>query len=328
MLAVIVPVYERAYALREALASLKAQTFKRFITIVVDDHSEADYENIKAACDEADQTLNLVYLRNDENRGPGCSREVGLSWAINHNIDLVTFLDSDDLLYPNGLKLLTYEINHSHSDIVATNICVEHNNEPYSAIPAEKSVTWMHGKIYRTKFLSEHGIHFPTNLRTNEDLAFNLKAFWVGGIEGRTASVDHEAYLWRDDKNSLTRADTEMRGNCLGSHYIEAIYDAVSFIVKYEKFDIRRALPNIVMCYNYYQMARARGENLARSDRLIQEMLAQPRVRKAMERPLIWQNLAQNIRNYYASQDELLFFKETYEHWYRGHGGMVAECKQ
>lgn len=94
-ISVIIPTFNRADFLREALASLAAQKFKDFETIVVDDGSEEDIEAVARSCGFPVQYLSL------RNSGQGVARNAGVGAARG---DYITFLDSDDLWFPWTLE--------------------------------------------------------------------------------------------------------------------------------------------------------------------------------------------------------------------------------
>ena len=88
---VIIPTYNRAALLREALESVFAQSFMDYEVIVVDDGS-ADNTAALIAC-YGDR---IRYCR-QENSGPGAARNLGIQNATG---EYVAFLDSDDLWFP------------------------------------------------------------------------------------------------------------------------------------------------------------------------------------------------------------------------------------
>lgn len=92
---VIIPTFNRAALLREALASVADQTFHDFEVIVVDDGSSDDTEWVVQRCG-----VPVNFLR-QENRGPGAARNLGLQHARG---DYIAFLDSDDQWFPWTLQ--------------------------------------------------------------------------------------------------------------------------------------------------------------------------------------------------------------------------------
>jgi glycosyltransferase involved in cell wall biosynthesis len=93
----IIPCYNGAQWLGEAIASIKAQTRPADEIIVVDDGSTDDTY-------ETGRQHDVVVLRNDRNFGEGASRNVGLQHAKG---DLIAWLDADDLWAPRHVETLT-----------------------------------------------------------------------------------------------------------------------------------------------------------------------------------------------------------------------------
>jgi len=95
---VVIPVYNRADALRTALASVLAQTEQDFEIVVVDDGSADDP---KATADSfADPRIRF---HRQANSGGGAARNAGIDLARGK---LIAFLDSDDVYLPHHLKAM------------------------------------------------------------------------------------------------------------------------------------------------------------------------------------------------------------------------------
>jgi len=91
LFSIIIPTFNRAALLREALASVARQTFRDFEVIVVDDGSSDETEQVVASCG-----MPVNFLR-QENRGPGAARNLAIQKAQGQYI---AFLDSDDQWFP------------------------------------------------------------------------------------------------------------------------------------------------------------------------------------------------------------------------------------
>lgn len=91
LFSVIIPTFNRAALLREALDSVFAQTFTDFELIVVDDGSTDDTPAVIAGYGEC-----IRFFR-QENGGPGAARNLGIQ---NASGEYVAFLDSDDVWFP------------------------------------------------------------------------------------------------------------------------------------------------------------------------------------------------------------------------------------
>ena len=102
---VIIPTYYRPQELTELLNSLLAQTVKPIEVIVVDDtptpvirRLSEDYEIAFSRAKVA-----LLYVRNPKERSTTIARNVGAKMATS---DILLFLDSDVILYPNYIQRL------------------------------------------------------------------------------------------------------------------------------------------------------------------------------------------------------------------------------
>jgi glycosyltransferase involved in cell wall biosynthesis len=91
---VIIPTYNRAWCLSEAIDSVLAQTFQDMELIVVDDGSTDDTDTILAGYGGQARLLRQT------NQGVSAARNHGMRYARG---DLLAFLDSDDLWHPDKL---------------------------------------------------------------------------------------------------------------------------------------------------------------------------------------------------------------------------------
>ena len=92
---VIIPTYNRADYLREALASVLDQSLQPWEIIVVDDGSTDDTPELARSFPP-----NVVYIRQPQNMGVSAARNAGLSAARG---EVIAWLDSDDLWEPGFL---------------------------------------------------------------------------------------------------------------------------------------------------------------------------------------------------------------------------------
>jgi glycosyltransferase involved in cell wall biosynthesis len=99
MVTTIIPVYNRPALLREAVASVLAQTHRPVEIIVVDDGSTDDTGSEAEALAKAHPEVRAIHR---ENGGPGAARETGRLAALG---EFIQYLDSDDLLLPTKFEL-------------------------------------------------------------------------------------------------------------------------------------------------------------------------------------------------------------------------------
>jgi glycosyltransferase involved in cell wall biosynthesis len=94
LVSVIIPTYNRAGLVRQAVASVAAQTFRDFEIVVVDDGGTA------GTCEVLSAGQELRVLRHPHRRGVSAARNTGIAAARG---EWLAFLDSDDLWLPDKL---------------------------------------------------------------------------------------------------------------------------------------------------------------------------------------------------------------------------------
>lgn len=95
---VIIPTYNRAPMVVEAVESVLAQSFRDFELIVVDDGSSDNTQDLLAPYGDA------LRLLRQENRGVSAARNLGLASSQGA---FIAFLDSDDLWHSDKLSVQT-----------------------------------------------------------------------------------------------------------------------------------------------------------------------------------------------------------------------------
>jgi glycosyltransferase involved in cell wall biosynthesis len=97
MVSVIIPTYNRAEYVTQAIDSVLAQSYTHYELIVVDDGSTDDTRDILQT--RYSGRIRYLYQRN---KGPSAARNSGIRAA---RYDLLAFLDSDDLWFPQKLEI-------------------------------------------------------------------------------------------------------------------------------------------------------------------------------------------------------------------------------
>jgi glycosyltransferase involved in cell wall biosynthesis len=100
VVSVVIPTYNRANYLLEAIESVRTQTYKDYEIIVIDDGSE---DNTRESLQKQFESGTIRYIY-QENRGESAARNHGIRLARGRYI---AFLDSDDLFMPMKLEKQT-----------------------------------------------------------------------------------------------------------------------------------------------------------------------------------------------------------------------------
>jgi glycosyltransferase involved in cell wall biosynthesis len=106
-ISVIIPTYNRATLLQEAIDSVLAQTYQDFELLVVDDGSTDQTNELVT---EYGERITYIF---QENRGVSSARNLGIQSSTGQ---FIAFLDSDDLWLPEKLEQQVAIMEH-HSDL-------------------------------------------------------------------------------------------------------------------------------------------------------------------------------------------------------------------
>ncbi len=102
MVSVVIPCYNQAHFLSEAIESVLSQSYPRFEIVVVDDGSTDNTSEVASS-----YPPEKVRLVRQENRGLSAARNAGLAESKG---EYVVFLDADDRLLPDALEVGVREL--------------------------------------------------------------------------------------------------------------------------------------------------------------------------------------------------------------------------
>lgn len=214
MISIILPIYNGQRFLREALDSVRSQTYSDFECICVDDGSSDDSREIIRRVSEEDSRFRLIA---QANQGVAVSRNRGIEESKG---DYITFLDQDDALAPDALRRMLSVAKDSGCEVVAAKInefygeCLPANEncnsgtvsisespfEDFFGVGKKPCVTvavW--GKLYAKKVLEN--IVFPAGVFGADDYVFTARLF---STIDRYAQVDERLYLYRMHPDNVT----------------------------------------------------------------------------------------------------------------------------
>lgn len=218
MISVIVPFWNSEQWLDRCCESLHKQTGEAEF-ILIDDHSTDN--GIEIAYDYCNKDKRFTLLRNRYTKGVSGARNTGLQYASG---EYITFLDADDELLPNAIKLYNnlntaniYQANHLRH-YTKMNKTKRKYSEPtgernISDIPTCWCMVW--NKLYKREFIKD--IRFNEQLNFGEDELFNLeclnkdKHIYCVDIDTVKRHFDNDRSLSKvKSKNDLFKQATEL----------------------------------------------------------------------------------------------------------------------
>lgn len=197
LISVIVPAYQAAKTLREALSSILGQDYAPLEILVIDDGS-------------TDGTFELarsfgppIMCLHQENAGPAAARNRGLLAARG---ELIAFLDADDLWPPHKLAAQVERMGEDPElDVVQGRVAYVGFAAPGIALEAEGTVPGVHlgGALFRRRVFDRVGPFDPA-LRRGEDQDFFLRAREAGV---KLTILERVTLLYRHRPGSVTDGD-------------------------------------------------------------------------------------------------------------------------
>lgn len=191
---VIIPAYNNAAYLGDAIQSVLGQTHKNIELIVVNDASPDNVENVVAGFDDQ----RLKYIKHERNRGLSAARNTGIRASVGEYIAL---LDGDDYFHPDKLKahLDFFEKNSDISVTYNARFELNHSSETIREIwrpPLKVDISDLvlgypfspSDMVVRRNSMFEAGLFDESLTYFGEDLDINCKLALIGC---KFASIDH-----------------------------------------------------------------------------------------------------------------------------------------
>ena len=214
MVSVVVPVFDVADYLPEALESILAQSHRTLEVVVVDDGSTDDSGRIADEYAARDPRVRVVHT---DNHGLGAARNEGIRHATG---DLLTFADSDDVVAPGAYAALLRQLRRTGADFVTGSVArwegdlleelpwMRRLHRPRAAYVIEQHpeilgdvFAW--NKLFRRSFWDDAGLAWPEGIRY-EDQPATTRAYVAARRFGVVPDV---VYHWRirHDGTSITQ---------------------------------------------------------------------------------------------------------------------------
>ena len=234
LISIIVPCYNQAQFLPEALQSVLEQTYTNWECIIVNDGSPDNTDEVAQEWLAKDKRFKYVVKKNG---GLSSARNAGMEVS---NGEWVQFLDSDDCIHPDKLKDAIEVFNNapnkklvvsqykmftsSINQLAETPINYNQDSLTYENILFNWGNTFVipiHCGIFSLSILKE--IKFDENFKAVEDWIMWLSFF---KITEEAVYIDRVLAFYRNNENSMTKDHVLIQNHLLKAY--KYIYRALS----------------------------------------------------------------------------------------------------
>lgn len=211
MISIILPVYNASPYLKQCIESILKQTYINFELIIINDGST---DNSLEICIEFENLDNRILLINQENKGIGFTRNLGLEKASG---EYIYWVDADDWIEKDTIEILYNAINQYSANIAVCGY-VEEYNSTKKIYRNDKSIKVLNKVDFYEKIILEdnlksylwdklckkqvfENVTFPEN-RYFEDYSVLYK---IAYNTEKIVLVNQAKYHYRQHNNSICR---------------------------------------------------------------------------------------------------------------------------
>lgn len=319
---VIVPVYNVKKYLRQSLDSIINQNYKYYKVIIVDDGST---DGCSEVCDEYASNYSIIETIHKKNGGLMSAWICGLEYV---KTEFVVFVDSDDYIAANMLRVYDEEQKRSQADVVVGNyrwfnesnsVRAKNTNEigVYSKKQIEKELyprminaggfqkrglllsRW--GKMIRTELIRKNLKYCDPRISYGEDINIMIPVFCDCNIISIVDEEDADYYYRMNNESIIHTYKPTMY------QQVEILYTQLYKVTCEKNIPILNAqiqadyLAAIVQCYKN-ELSNPNGQEMIRSN--ITRIQENSRVQKAIEE-VCWKN--------YELKNKVVIF--SLQHW-------------
>lgn len=258
LISIIIPIYKVEQYLAECMESVLGQSYTNLEIILVDDGSP---DACPALCDEYAQKDKRVKVIHKENGGLSDARNAGLEIATG---EYIAFVDSDDVIHKDYVRLLYEAIKGANADISACDLIEFQDGEETPSFTSEirdvkcnqyspkealseliqgigfRAVAW--NKLYKRSVLT--GETFEVG-RYHEDEFFTYR---IIDKASKLSFVTAKLYYYRQRSGSIMSTVSIKHLDSLDA-YIERLKMLEE---KYPELYIRDKVSFCIACVNFY----------------------------------------------------------------------------
>lgn len=225
LISIIIPCYQQAQYLSEAVDSIHSQTYDNWECIIVNDGSPDDTREIGQALASSDDRIRYV---EQPNKGTSAAKNRGLEEIQG---EYVQFLDADDLLLPRKFELQLASLSDKTGPKVSYTEyrCISDNSSitvppNFSRTPMlsgnpllDIAAGWsdwicipIHSFLFDAMIFRDQGVRFDTELDSWEDYFCWLHVFKLHPLVTR---VNEQLVIYRWHAGSATQSTTLWKDN-------------------------------------------------------------------------------------------------------------------
>jgi len=184
-ISVIIPVYNVEKYLRDCIESVLSQTFTDFELLLIDDGSQ---DKSGKVCDDYATKDKRIKVFHKKNEGANLARKYGVEKAEG---EYISFVDSDDTIFPNALELLVNRLEKEKLDIVlgAANAFYKdghfesnfhkfegiYSNVEYVKLILHSSCYFSpYARLFKTSLFDKNTFDLEPEIKINEDKYMNI----------------------------------------------------------------------------------------------------------------------------------------------------------
>lgn len=254
MISIVIPLFNVERYIESCLRSFENQKYKDFEIIIVNDGSQ---DNSVAIVENIIKKSKIkIKLLHQKNSGVSAARNTGI---INAQGEFICFVDADDMVTPEYLSKMFYEINRNNHDIVicdyeyvnedcACNFINSANNHFQKISSSEALEKYLYRDIspgiwsimIRTSLIKENKLFFSEGFRYSEDIEFIFKIMSYSRSIGIT---NDRLYLYRIRNGSaMSLVDDKRLDGFELMQRLEVFFDNenTEFALKFRKFGVAR----------------------------------------------------------------------------------------
>ena len=201
LLSIIVPVYNSELYIKKCLTSISKIQSADFECLIIDDGSEDNSKNI---CEEFVGNDGRFKLVSTNNKGVASARNLGIELSKGKYI---TFVDSDDIIYPISLSFLEnktiYSLNMFEQEgCEIKKIKFQNKNLDLNFVKYPTYMNSVCNKFFQKKIIDKYNLLFDINQYAAEDLLFVINFLVHANLN--IEYVDKDYYIYRKNQESLT----------------------------------------------------------------------------------------------------------------------------